>query len=124
MPKQVSVGLVGLRFGGEFPPIYRDHPDVSTVSLCDKDAPLPEPIRRYTRAHTILDPQNPHLSIQQGGGHHGSHPHMIHEFVRSIVEGRKAVVDEVTAARWSAVGVCAHASALRDGEPVDVPSFE
>lgn len=48
---------------------------------------------------------------------------MIHEFVRSIVEDRKPIVDEVTAARWTAVGVCAHQSALQGGKPVDVPSF-
>ena len=27
--------MVGLRFGGKFPPIYRDHPDVSKVVICD-----------------------------------------------------------------------------------------
>lgn len=89
----------------------------------DQAALLPEPIRAFTHAHTILDPDNPHLSIRQGGGHHGSHPHMIHEFVRSVVEGRKPAVDAVTAARWTAVGVCAHQSALKGGEPVDVPDF-
>jgi predicted dehydrogenase len=89
----------------------------------DQAGLLPESIRPFTKAHTILNPDNPHLSIKQGGGHHGSHPHMIHEFVRSIVEDRKPIVDAVTAARWTAVGVCAHQSALKGGEPVDVPSF-
>jgi predicted dehydrogenase len=84
---------------------------------------VPEPIRKYTKAHTILDPDNPHLSIKQGGGHHGSHPHMIHEFVRSIVENRKPAVDAVTAARWTAVGVVAHQSALQGGKTLDVPDF-
>ena len=32
---------------------------------------------------------NPHLSFLQGGGHGGSHPHLVHEFVSSIVEERK-----------------------------------
>jgi len=31
---------------------------------------------------------NTHLSFTQGSGHGGSHPHLAHEFVRSIVEGR------------------------------------
>jgi len=48
---------------------------------------------------------------------------MIHEFVRSIVEERPPIVDAVTAARWTAVGICAHESAMKGGEPVDVPSF-
>lgn len=92
-----------------------DYPDYAHL--------LPESIQAYTRLHTILDPDNPHLSIKQGGGHHGSHPHMIHEFVRSIIEERKPVVDAITAARWTAVGVCAHQSALLGGQPVNVPSF-
>lgn len=96
---------------------------ISRTQCPDMAELLPESIRPFTRTHTILDPDNPHLSIKQGGGHHGSHPHMIHEFARSIVEQRKPVVDAVTAARWTAVGVCAHESALRGGEPVDVPSF-
>ena len=33
-----------------------------------------------------------------GGGHHGSHPHLVHEFVRSIIEGRKPRIDERRAA--------------------------
>ncbi|WP_330620836.1 hypothetical protein [Blautia pseudococcoides] len=30
-----------------------------------------------------------HLSFKQGGGHGGSHPHLVHEFIRSIIEERK-----------------------------------
>ena len=96
---------------------------ISRAVCPDRGELLPESIRKYTHVNTILDPDNPQLSIKQGGGHHGSHPHMIHEFVRSIVEDRKPIVDEVTAARWTAVGVCAHQSALQGGKPVDVPSF-
>jgi predicted dehydrogenase len=57
------------------------------------------------------------------GGHGGSHPHLVHEFVRSIVEGRPAAVDEIVSANWTAPGICAHASAMREGEGVDVPTF-
>ncbi len=96
---------------------------IERAACPDRTDLLPEPIRKYTKAHTILDPDNPHLSIKQGGGHHGSHPHMIHEFVRSIVEGRKPVVDAVTAARWTAVGVVAHQSALQGGKTLDVLDF-
>lgn len=98
--------------------------EISRAVCPDRADLLPESIRKYTREHTILDPDNPHLSIKQGGGHHGSHPHMIHEFMRSIVEGRKPVLDAVRAAQWTAVGVCAHQSAMQGGKPVDVPSFE
>ena len=65
----------------------------------------------------------PSLEPFARGGHGGSHPHLVHEFVRSVVEGRRPRVDAVTAADWTAPGICAHASALRDGEPVVVPPF-
>lgn len=50
---------------------------------------LPEPLWRYTVGGDY-DPTNPQLSLKKGagGGHHGSHPHLVHEFVRSIVEDR------------------------------------
>lgn len=96
---------------------------IERVVCPDREDLLPPSIRKYTASHTILDPANPHLSIRQGGGHHGSHPHMVHEFVRSLMEERKPAVDAVTAARWTSVGVCAHSSALLGGKPVDVPDY-
>lgn len=57
------------------------------------------------------------------GGHGGSHPHLVHEFIRSIVERRPAAINAVTAADWTAPGICAHESALQGGAPVAVPSF-
>jgi hypothetical protein len=63
------------------------------------------------------------LRTTQGSGHGGSHPHLAHEFVRSIVEGRKPKVDEVTAANWTSVGIAAHQSAMSGGEHVYLPAF-
>ena len=95
-----------------------------TVAECpDYCARLPEAIQKYTQKHTILDPNNPHQSIKQGGGHHGSHPHMIHEFVRSIIEEREPAVGAALAANWTAAGICAHESALQNGAAVEIPSF-
>lgn len=57
------------------------------------------------------------------GGHGGSHPHLAHEFIRSIVEGRAPAIDAHTAANWTAPGICAHQSALRGGEQEAIPDF-
>jgi predicted dehydrogenase len=38
--KKVRVAVVGLRFGGQFPPIHRLHPDVEYVGICDSDPDL------------------------------------------------------------------------------------
>ena len=55
--------------------------------------------------------------------HSGSHPYLAHEFVSSIVEGRKPAVDAVTAARWTAPGIHAHESAMADGKQTAVTRF-
>ncbi|MBN1672705.1 MAG: Gfo/Idh/MocA family oxidoreductase [Kiritimatiellae bacterium] len=65
----------------------------------------------------------PELGPFAAGGHGGSHPHLVHEFVSSIVEQRRPAIDAVTSADWTAAGICAHDSAMRGGEKVMVPDF-
>jgi predicted dehydrogenase len=84
---------------------------------------LPPSIGRYTKRFVYGEDER-HLSFEQGGGHHGSHPHMVHEFVRSIVERRQPWIDAVTAANWTAAGICAHESAMAGGREVLVPKFD
>jgi predicted dehydrogenase len=83
---------------------------------------LPPEIAPFT-TRGVYDDEHEHLSFVQGSGHGGSHPHMAHEFVRSIVEGRAPAIDAVTAANWTSVGICAHESAMRDGERVVIPDY-
>ncbi|MDH7571156.1 MAG: Gfo/Idh/MocA family oxidoreductase [Armatimonadota bacterium] len=83
---------------------------------------LPPAVGRYTRRFVYGEDEN-HLSFQQGGGHHGSHPHLVHEFVRAIVEGRSSAIDARTAANWTAAGLCAHQSAMRGAAAVTIPAF-
>ena len=83
---------------------------------------LPPSIGRYTRRF-VYGKDEQHLSFEQGGGHHGSHPHLVHEFVRGVIEGRTPAIGAVTAANWTAAGICAHESAIAGGKEVAVPSF-
>lgn len=80
---------------------------------------LPEEIRRFTR--TIQDAE--HLSFIQGGGHGGSHPHLVNEFVRALLHDRDPWPNAVTSANWTCVGLCAHESAIKGGEIVRLPDF-
>ncbi|MFK7736127.1 MAG: Gfo/Idh/MocA family protein [Pirellulaceae bacterium] len=82
---------------------------------------LPEPIQRFTLPAEIHDAD--HLSFVQGGGHGGSHPHLVHEFVSAIRDGRSPLPDAVTSANWTCVGICAHESATKGGEVVRLPDF-
>ena len=70
---------------------------------------LPEPIRRFTQPAAIQDAD--HLSFLQGGGHGGSHPHLVHAFLSAVKGERPALPDAATSANWTMVGLCAHESA-------------
>lgn len=91
----------------------------SPVEVPDYAHLLPEPIRKFTQ--TIEDAD--HLSFVQGGGHGGSHPHLVHEMVSALIEDRDPRPNAKTSANWTCVGICAHESALKGGEVVKLPEF-
>jgi predicted dehydrogenase len=92
------------------------------VTVPDRQDLLPKEIARFTQRH-VYDETNPHRSFLQGGGHGGSHPHLVHEFVSSIIEERQPWIDAATTANWVAAGICAHESAMRGGARVKVPDY-
>ena len=89
------------------------------VDIPDYAHLLPEPIQKFTQ--TIEDAD--HLSFVQGGGHGGSHPHMVNEFLSALVEDRDPWPNAKTAANWTCVGICAHQSTEQGGARVDMPAF-
>ena len=93
---------------------------VTEVEAPDRPDLLPDEIRRFTHTVDVASRGGTH---QVGAAHGGSHPHLVNEFVNSIIEGRRPLVDARTAAAWSAPGICAHDSALLSGAVVDVPDF-
>jgi hypothetical protein len=80
---------------------------------------LPEEIRPFTT--TIQDAA--HLSFIQGSGHGGSHPHLVNEFLRALLEDRDPWPNAMQSANWTCTGICAHQSAMRGGEIVRLPAF-
>jgi hypothetical protein len=91
------------------------------VKVPDYAARLPEPIRRFTQPAAIQDAE--HLSFIQGGGHGGSHPHLVHNFLQAVLGKQTALPDAATSVNWTMVGICAHQSALKGGERVAIPTF-
>jgi hypothetical protein len=59
----------------------------------------------------------------QPGGHGGSHPYLVHEFVEAVTHHRLPAINIWEAVRYMAMGVAAHQSALKDGETVAVPDW-
>src|SRR5216110_2146351 len=84
---------------------------------------LPPTIRRFTTKGVYDLAAKTHLSFTQGAGHGGSHPHLVHEFLTALVEGRECYPNAVKSANWTCVGLCAHQSALKGGAIVKLPVF-
>ncbi len=98
----------------------RPEPEIpKKVEVPDYAHRLPEAVQKFTQS--IEDDQ--HLSFVQGGGHGGSHPHMVHEFASAVVEDRDPWPNAKTAANWTCVGICAHQSAAQGGRIVSLPEF-
>lgn len=125
-----SIDVYGSRKSFEWELITGENPVLHTagrpeteiadrVEVPDYAHLLPQEIQKFTRA--IIDQD--HLSFVQGGGHGGSHPHMVHEFVTALLQDRDPFPNVEQSANWTSVGICAHRSALNGGEIVEVPDF-
>lgn len=100
----------------------RPEPEIpEKVEVPDYAHLLPKPIRRFTQPQEIHDAE--HLSFIQGGGHGGSHPHLVHEFVSALMENRDPWPNATQSANWTCVGICAHQSSEKGGEIVRLPEF-
>ncbi|MBR2460141.1 MAG: Gfo/Idh/MocA family oxidoreductase [Clostridia bacterium] len=117
LPYITTLGSTGNNRGAYTKYEIREMPNFHSV--------LPPEIQRFTVGSDSFDPLNPQESLKKGagGGHHGSHPHLVHEFVMSIIENRKPWIDEELGGNITGAGICAHESALRNGESIIVPVF-
>jgi predicted dehydrogenase len=129
-----SFDVYGTKKAYEWPLIEGEDPVIHTAKKPESEIPervkvpdyahlLPEPIRMFTTKGVYdLDDQQ-HLSFTQGAGHGGSHPHLAHEFVMSLVEEREPFPNAAQSANWTSVGILAHESALKGGEIIRLPEF-
>ncbi len=58
------------------------------------------------------------------GYHGGSHGNLTNEFILSILQNRKPLIDIAVALNMTVPGIVAHQSALRDGELMKIPQFK
>lgn len=115
-----------------------DRPDAANLDLDN----LPKPRTTALTPQEMFDPLPPDveqafkrvmhrdkseaelLSIDfQPQGHGGSHPYLVHEFVDAVANCRVPAINIWEAARYMAMGVAAHQSAIKDGETVKVPDW-
>lgn len=104
--------------------VMRGLPSPHRRIVCPNRAELlPPGIAPYTVRGKYFDETNPQLTFEEGGGHGGSHPHLVHEFLSSLTEGRKPLLDEIRSANITGAGICAHLSAMDNGRRIQVPDF-
>lgn len=132
-----SFDVTGSKRSFEWQQVENEEPCIHTKSSTEQPIPepeipkrtsvpdfahlLPEGIRKFTQPSAIQDAE--HLSFVQGGGHGGSHPHLVHAFLSAVRGERPAFPDAETSANWTMVGLCAHESAQKVGEKVAIPRF-
>ncbi|CAN5334920.1 Gfo/Idh/MocA family oxidoreductase [soil metagenome] len=95
----------------------------SRVKIPDYAHYLPEEIQSFTTAGVYDSGDNQHLSFIQGAGHGGSHPHLVHEFVTALRDGRDPYPNARQSANITCVGILAHESAMNGGEIIHLPDF-
>jgi predicted dehydrogenase len=84
---------------------------------------LPEPIQFFTTKGVYNADEHQHLSFVQGAGHGGSHPHLVHEFVSSLLDKREPFPNARQSANITCVGILAHESAMQGGKIIHLPEF-
>jgi predicted dehydrogenase len=95
----------------------------SKVKIPDYAHLLPAEIASFTTAGVYDSDDNQHLSFIQGSGHGGSHPHLVHEFLTALTDGRSPYPNARQSANITCVGILAHESAMNGGEIKYLPEF-
>ncbi|HEX3868843.1 MAG TPA: Gfo/Idh/MocA family oxidoreductase [Pirellulales bacterium] len=129
-----SFDVYGSKKSFEWPLVEGEEPVMHTAKRPEPEIPervkvpdyahlLPEPIQRFTTGGVYDSDEHTHLSFTQGGGHGGSHPHLAHEFLTALVDGRDPFPNAVQSANWTCVGILAHESAMQGGKIMPLPEF-
>ncbi len=95
----------------------------SRVKVPDYAHLLPKEIASFTTGGVYDADSHQHLSFIQGAGHGGSHPHLVHEFLQSLMLKRQPYPNAQQSANITCVGILAHESAMKGGEILKLPEF-
>ena len=84
---------------------------------------IPEEIRKFTRPQMMVSMTDPNDVYEYPSATGGYHPHVVNEFIMSIVEDRKPAFDVYNSADLTAACICAHESSMLGGKEVNIPRF-
>lgn len=108
--------------------VWFDKHNRSELTPEDMRDPLPpEVVEAFTGFREMRAEEGAELSRQERedflGGHGGSHGYLVHEFVSAVAGERIPAINAWESARYMAMGVTAHKSALAGGGLLEVPDF-
>jgi len=103
-------------------PVLHVGEDPKNTTIPDYAHLLPESIQHFTQ-QGVYGEDEQHLSFIQGSGHGGSHPHLAHQFIKSIVDDTEPFPNAKQSANWTSVGILAHESAMQGGKIIALPEF-
>ncbi len=63
-------------------------------------------------------------AMRHDSGHEGSHTFITHEFISAIIEERDPFINIYESLAYTAPGIVAHQSALKNGEYLKIPGFD
>mgnify|MGYP001160014439 CR=1 FL=1 len=129
-----SFDAYGSKKSYEWPLIEGEDPVIHTIGKPEPEIPervevpdyahlLPEEIQPFTGGGVYDSDEKQHLSFTQGGGHGGSHPHLVHEFVSALLDKREPYPNAAESANITCVGILAHESAMEGGALKQMPEF-
>ncbi|MCW1884605.1 Gfo/Idh/MocA family oxidoreductase [Luteolibacter flavescens] len=130
-----SIEVYGSQKSVEWPLIEHNPLVLHTAKLPEPEIPsevespdfahyLPEEIQLFTKGGVYGgDTGEDHLSFTQGAGHGGSHPHLVHQFVKMLQTGEDAYPNAIESANITCTGILAHESALKGGELIRLPEW-
>ena len=102
----------------------KPEPGIPVTTACPDFADrLPETIAPFTQAGIYDEDDHQHLSFTQGGGHGGSHPHLVQQFVNMLKTEEEAYPNARESANITCVGILAHESAMEGGTLKHLPEF-
>lgn len=129
-----SFDAYGSKKSYEWPLVEGEDPVIHTIGKPEPEIPekvevpdyahrLPKEIQPFTGRGVFDADEKQHRSFTQGGGHGGSHPHLVHEFVSALLEKRAPYPNAPESANITCVGILAHESAMEGGALKDMPEF-
>lgn len=104
-----------LMYSGESP---------TRISVPDYAHLLPPQIQAFTTGGVYTDSgDDAHRSFVQGGGHGGSHPHLVHRLLMAVLGRANEYPNAVQAANITCAGILSHESALQGGARISLPEW-